>query len=88
LVGFEEGCLSFPELFVTLLRPRNVCVRYRDLEGQQQTLRDDGILARIVQHEVDHLDGVLYIDHLPRWRRWLLGWRLLRLRAGQGEDAA
>jgi peptide deformylase len=79
-VPFEEGCLSFPDLFVWLDRPRGIELRYRDLSGAERTLRDEGVIARICQHEVDHLDGVLFVDHLPRWRRWLLGGRLWRLR--------
>jgi peptide deformylase len=79
-VAHEEGCLSFPALFITLRRPVGVAVRYCDRAGRERTLRDDGFLARVIQHEVDHLDGVLFTDHLPRWRRWLLSWRLHRLR--------
>jgi peptide deformylase len=75
-VPFEEGCLSFPGRFYTLWRPRGVAVRYRDQAGRPQQLRDDSLLARVIQHEVDHLDGVLFVDHLPRWRRWLLGFGL------------
>jgi len=79
-VPFEEGCLSFPDLYLTLRRPRGVQVRYRDPAGREQVLRDETLLARVVLHELDHLDGVLFVDHLARWRRWLLGWRLLQLR--------
>lgn len=85
---FEEGCLSFPDLYLKLPRPRSVVVRYRGLDGGKKVLRDEGFLARVVQHEVDHLDGVLFIDHLPSWRRWMLGWRLSRLRRLTGEVAA
>lgn len=77
---FEEGCLSFPGLYVTVNRPKGVEVRFRDAAGQERTLRDEGLVARIVQHEIDHLDGVLFIDRLGRVRRWLLGPRLLWLR--------
>jgi len=86
--SFEEGCLSFPNLYVHLTRPSGVEVSYRDLAGAERRLRDDGILARVVQHELDHLDGILYIDRLPRWRRWLLGLRLLQLRRRSAEVAA
>ena len=85
---FEEGCLSFPDLFLTLWRRQGMQVRYRDRDGREVVLRDERILARIVQHEVDHLEGILFIDHLPRWRRWLLGWRLMGLRRNAGKDAA
>ncbi len=76
---FEEGCLSFPGLYTTIMRPRGVEVSYTvpDEGGRRLQLRDDGTLARIIQHEVDHLDGVLFIDHLSRVDCWLLGPKLL-----------
>ncbi|MBE0566997.1 MAG: peptide deformylase [Krumholzibacteria bacterium] len=77
---FEEGCLSFPGLYVPVVRPRGVAVRYETAAGETRTLRDEGLVARIVQHEIDHLDGVLFIDRLGRARRWSLLPRLLWLR--------
>lgn len=73
-VPFEEGCLSFAGLFLTVHRPRMIRVRYRDRGGCDRVLEDAGLLARIVQHEVDHLDGILFIDRVPCWRRWLAVW--------------
>jgi peptide deformylase len=87
-IWFEEGCLSFPRLYVRVCRPRRVTVAYRDLDGEPQQLEDDTLMARIVQHEIDHLDGVLYIDRLAAWRRWLLVGRLLHLRMRSRKDAA
>jgi peptide deformylase len=81
---FEEGCLSFPGLFLTIHRPRGAAFRYQTAAGETRRLRDDGLVARIVQHEVDHLDGVLFIDRLPPWRRWLVLPRLLWLRLRRG----
>ena len=66
---FEEGCLSFPRIYHDVMRPGAVRVAYQDLDGASCSLEDDGMLARIVQHEIDHLDGVLFIDHLSPWRR-------------------
>jgi peptide deformylase len=77
-VAFEEGCLSFPGVFLTLRRQRAVRVRYHDLDGTMRVLHDAGLLSRIIQHEIDHLDGILFTDRLPLWRRWL--WRLRRPR--------
>jgi peptide deformylase len=57
-----EGCLSFPELMVLVRRPRRVRVEYLDLQGQPQSLELDDLPARIVQHEYDHLDGILTLD--------------------------
>lgn len=88
LVPCEEGCLSFPGLFLTLWRPRAIRVSYRNRAGRPDCLEIDGLPARIVQHELDHLDGVLFIDRLPRWRRWLLAWRLGQLRQRARESAA
>ncbi len=79
-VPFEEGCLSFPGLYVTITRPKGVTVAYETVTGEARTLRDDGLVARIVQHEIDHLDGVLFVDHLVRARRWSLLPRLAWLR--------
>jgi peptide deformylase len=87
-VWFEEGCLSFPGLYVRVRRPRRVTVTYQDPDGTPRQLADDTLVARIVQHEIDHLDGVLYIDHLAAWRRWLLAGRLVTLRWKSRKDAA
>lgn len=77
---FEEGCLSFPGLYTTVWRPRGMEVRYQDRTGHEQILRDEGMVARIVQHEIDHLDGILFIDRVPARWRWRLAPRLLWLR--------
>ena len=65
----EEGCLSIPELYYEVERPNNVTVRYTDLEGKDVTTAAEGKFAVCVQHEIDHLDGVLYIDYLSRLKR-------------------
>jgi peptide deformylase len=65
----EEGCLSIPELYYEVERPNEVTVTYTDLEGKQVTKDAEGKLAVCIQHELDHLDGVLYIDYLSRLKR-------------------
>ena len=65
----EEGCLSIPEYFAEIERPGQCTVRYVDLEGMPQERVCEGLLSTVVQHEVDHLDGVLFIDYLSRLRR-------------------
>ena len=65
----EEGCLSIPELYYEVERPNNVTVRYTDLEGKPVQTQAEGRFAVCVQHEIDHLDGVLYIDYLSRLKR-------------------
>lgn len=68
-VTSEEGCLSIPELFYDVERPAEVTVRYTDLDGKTVDLDAADRLAICVQHELDHLDGVLYIDYLSRLKR-------------------
>lgn len=74
---FEEGCLSFPGLYTDIERPVGVVVNYQDESGHRHQIRDEGMLARIVQHELDHLDGILFVDRLPLLRRVLLWPHLL-----------
>jgi len=59
---FEEGCLSFPGKFFPIERPLKVKVQARDLEGKKIKIKADGLLARVLQHEIDHLEGTLVID--------------------------
>jgi peptide deformylase len=68
-VTTEEGCLSIPELFYDVERPAEVTVRYTDLDGKVQETEAKDRFAICVQHELDHLDGVLYIDYLSRLKR-------------------
>jgi peptide deformylase len=66
---YEEGCLSIPEYYAEVERPAAVKVAYVDREGRRQVLDADGLLATCLQHEIDHLDGKLFIDHLSRLKR-------------------
>ena len=68
-VTSEEGCLSIPEIYYDVERPAEVTVEYTDLEGKRVTRDAKDRLAVCVQHELDHLDGVLYIDYLSRLKR-------------------
>ena len=58
----EEGCLSIPGRRGCVKRPEKVTVTYQDIKGRHQEIQADGILARVLQHEIDHLNGVLYVD--------------------------
>ncbi|MGI9463036.1 MAG: peptide deformylase [Aestuariivirgaceae bacterium] len=69
LAEYEEGCLSIPEVFGNVTRPAEVKVRYLDRDGKACERHCDGLLATCVQHELDHLNGVLFIDHLTRLTR-------------------
>jgi peptide deformylase len=65
----EEGCLSFPGIFVKIGRCTRVVVRYHDLQGQSHEMQAEGLLARAVQHELDHLDGRLLVDRMSAIQR-------------------
>jgi peptide deformylase len=66
---YEEGCLSIPEVYEEVERPAQVKVRYTDLDGKQREVEANGLLATCLQHEIDHLNGVLFIDRLSRLKR-------------------
>ncbi len=88
---YQEGCLSLPEVFADVMRPVRVRVRYQDLDGREQEIEDDDILARILQHEIDHLEGVLFVDHLSMLKRRILSKKLKelsRLAAAQARESS
>ena len=66
---YEEGCLSIPDYYAEVERPESVRIRWTDLDGKAREREADGLWATCVQHEIDHLDGTLFIDHLSRLRR-------------------
>jgi len=66
---YEEGCLSIPEYYEEVERPADVKIRYLDLDGTERELEAAGLFATCVQHEIDHLNGVLFIDHLSKLKR-------------------
>ncbi len=68
----EEGCLSVPEIREEVKRPEIITLRYQNLEGEAREKRLDGLLARVLQHEIDHLNGVLFIDRISPLKRQLL----------------
>jgi len=78
----EEGCLSIPEIRENVLRPERIKVTYLDLEGQHHEEEVEGLLARVLQHEIDHLDGVLFVDRIPQVTRKLLSKKLKKLADG------
>ncbi|MFC2821175.1 MAG: peptide deformylase [Spirochaetales bacterium] len=61
---YEEGCLSLPGVYHDVVRPSKVIIKAQDADGKEFTLKASGLLARVIQHEYDHLNGVLFIDHL------------------------
>jgi len=66
---YDEGCLSIPEYYAEVERPDRVRVKFRDIEGTEQEIEADGLLATCIQHEIDHLNGVLFIDHISKLKR-------------------
>ncbi len=72
LSTYEEGCLSIPEYYEEVKRPASCRVRYRDLDDKVVEMDCDGLMATCVQHEIDHLNGVLFIDHISRLKRSLV----------------
>jgi peptide deformylase len=69
MASMEEGCLSIPGYRGEVTRPANVTVRYLDADGKEQNMQASGLLAACVQHEIDHLNGRLFIDYLSRVKR-------------------
>ena len=83
----EEGCLSIPGQYAEVTRPAQVTVRYQDAEGNRREITGEGLLAACLQHEIDHLDGVLFVDYLSPLKRNMILRRLAKeQRQKRGED--
>ena len=78
----EEGCLSIPDVRVEIERPEEIRIKFQDIKGVKKDLKCDGILARVIQHEVDHLRGRLMIDYLSPVKRDLLKSKLQKISRG------
>ena len=87
-VKIEEGCLSFPEHFGEITRPSAVKARYTDENNQPCEIEAAGLLARCIQHETDHLDGVLMVDHLSALRRGIILRKLIKTRKAEAKKSA
>ncbi|NMM43751.1 peptide deformylase [Rhodospirillaceae bacterium KN72] len=88
LSTYEEGCLSFPDQYADVKRPARVTVRYLDENGTQQEIEADGLLATCIQHEIDHLDGIVFVDHLSTVKRGIIMRKLQKLMRGKDRAAA
>jgi peptide deformylase len=77
---YQEGCLSIPEIYAEVERPARCTVRYQDLAGNTHEERFEGLMATCLQHEMDHLEGILFIDHLSRLKRAMLLKKLEKIR--------
>jgi peptide deformylase len=80
---YEEGCLSVPEHYADVTRPARIRVRYLNRRGVSEELDADGLLATVVQHEMDHLEGILFIDHLTSLKRSMILRKLLKARKAE-----
>jgi len=69
---YEEGCLSVPDQFAEIERPNSCEVEYLDYDGKKQLLKAEGLLATCIQHEIDHLEGVLFIDYLSKLKKSMI----------------
>jgi peptide deformylase len=81
--SMEEGCLSLPELRAEVTRPEKIRLRFRDANFEKTEMEADGLLARVMLHEIDHLNGVLFVDHLSPGRRALLRHELKKIKNGE-----
>ena len=83
---YEEGCLSVPEHYADVVRPKAVKVKFLDRDGNPAEIETDGLLATVIQHELDHLDGVLFVDHLTSLKRNMILRKLLKLKKEAAAD--
>ena len=79
-VTYEEGCLSLPEHYADVVRPAEIKVKYLDRDGKAQKMTVDGLLATCIQHEIDHLEGILFVDHISALKRNMILRKLLKLK--------
>jgi peptide deformylase len=82
---YEEGCLSLPDQFAEVERPIKVLVRYLDENNATRETEADGLLATCIQHEMDHLEGVLFVDHISTLKRGMILRKLQKLKKTKGE---
>ena len=79
-VKYEEGCLSVPDQFAEIERPNTCEVEYLDYKGKKQLLKADGLLATCIQHEMDHLEGILFIDYLSKLKKSMIIKKLSKIK--------
>ncbi len=82
---YEEGCLSVPNQFADIDRPSKCEIEYLDYNGQKQLLKAEGLLATCIQHEMDHLEGILFIDYLSKLKRSMIIKKLSKLKSSSAE---
>ncbi len=85
---YDEGCLSIPDIYADVTRPADVTVRWMDVNGSAQEETFDGLWATCVQHEIDHLEGKLFIDYLSALKRQLITRKMVKLKRDRARDPA
>jgi peptide deformylase len=86
LATYNEGCLSLPEHYADVTRPAEIRVRYLDHENEIRTLEAKGLLATVIQHEMDHLEGVLFVDHISALKRNIILRKLVKAKRIKAEE--
>jgi peptide deformylase len=86
LATYNEGCLSLPEHYADVTRPAEIRVRYLDHENEIRTLEAKGLLATVIQHEMDHLEGVLFVDHISALKRNIILRKLVKAKRVKAEE--
>ena len=79
-INFDEGCLSFPELSLSIRRAKEVWVSFQDEQAREVDLKAEGVLAVILQHEIDHINGILFIDRVSFWQRLKISSKLREIK--------
>ncbi|MEQ8394254.1 peptide deformylase [Thalassobaculum sp.] len=85
---YEEGCLSLPELYADVERSSHVKVRYLDRDGAEQVVEGEGLLAVCLQHEIDHIDGVLFVDHISALKRNIMMKKMVKAKKQRAREQA
>ncbi len=85
--NYEEGCLSLPEHYAEVVRPARVRLRYLDYENEIRELDAEGLLGTCIQHEMDHLDGILFVDHLSALKRNMILRKLTKFKKAEAKKA-
>jgi len=80
---YEEGCLSVPDQFAEIERPNTCEIEYLDYEGKKKLLKADGLLATCIQHEMDHLEGILFIDYLSKLKKSMIIKKLSKIKVSR-----
>ncbi len=85
---WNEGCLSLPEHYADITRPAEIKVTYLDYQGERQEIHATGLLATCIQHEIDHLNGTIFVDHITALKRNIILRKLVKLKKTRAEETA